>query len=162
MQARRQRGFEGVCSNSPFCLQNTPPVHFKSPSFESGPLVSLLLRVTTVKVSLVAAMRAVCSRRTSAERVRKLLHHCDGGTSINTCVNKSLFQVLGSCPLVMSPHLLFCQPYTFSRGNSKSAGIANAHVDSQKLDATFRKPCIYYGSASIPKWPQKQSQSIKF
>ena len=35
-------------------------------------------------------------------------------------------------------------------------------MDSQKLDALLSKPCIYYGFASVPKWPQKQSQSIKF
>ena len=59
----------------------------------------------------------------------------------------------------MSPHLLFCHLSTFSLGNLKSAGLANAHVNSQKL---LRNPFGYYGSASVPKWPQKQSQSISF
>ena len=36
------------------------------------------------------------------------------------------------------------------------------HVYSQKFDAIIRKPCSYYDSASVPKWPQKQSQSIYF
>ena len=33
-------------------------------------------------------------------------------------------------------------------------------MDSQKLDAILSEPCSYYCSASVPKWPQKQSQSI--
>ena len=156
-------GFEGVRSNPPFCLQKilyTPPVHFKSPMFESGPLVSLLLRITTVQTSLVAAMRAVCSRITSAERMRKLLHRCDERTSVYTCINKSLFQALKSCPSSGVTPCTCCSVNlsTFSRGNSKSAGIANACVDSQKSDAILRKPCSYYGSGSVPKW----SQNIKF
>ena len=36
------------------------------------------------------------------------------------------------------------------------------HVDSQKFDAIIREPYSYYDSASVPKWPQKQSQSIYF
>ena len=45
---------------------------------------------------------------------------------------------------------------------AKSAGLANAYVDSQKSDEILREPCSYYGSATVPKWPQKQSQSIQF
>ena len=43
-----------------------------------------------------------------------------------------------------------------------SAGIANVdlYADSQKLDAIPIGP-YRYASASAPKWPQKQSQSIK-
>ena len=48
---------------------------------------------------------------------------------------------------------------TFSRKNLKSAGLVNAYMVGQKLDAILREPCSYYGSASISKWPQKQSQS---
>ena len=43
-----------------------------------------------------------------------------------------------------------------------SVGLANTYMDSQKLDALLSEPCIFYGYASVPKWPQKQSQSIKF
>ena len=57
-------------------------------------------------------------------------------------------------------HLLSANLSTFSRGNLKSAGLANAYMDSQKLDAILREPCSYYGSVSVPKWPQKQCQSI--
>ena len=51
-QARRQGGFEGVRG-----VIYTAIVHFKSPT---GPLVSLLLRITAVQASLVAATQ-VCS-----------------------------------------------------------------------------------------------------
>ena len=57
-QARRQGGFEGVRANPPFCAPKdfiyTSKLHILSIlPFESGPLVSLLLRITTA--SLVAA-----------------------------------------------------------------------------------------------------------
>ena len=85
-------------------------VYLSALPFESGSLVSLLLRIATVQASLVAAMRGVCSRRTSAERARKrFIRPCDESTR----VNRSLFQALERSPvvlLVMSPHLLFCQP----------------------------------------------------
>ena len=29
-------------------------------------------------------------------------------------------------------------------------------------NAIISEPCSYYNSASVPKWPQKKSQSIKF
>ena len=54
----------------------------------------------------------------------------------------------------LSPYLLLMSP-----------GLANAYTDSQKLGTTLREPRsvhCYYGSASVPKWPQKQSQSIWF
>ena len=69
-QARRQGGFEGVRSNSPFDLQTilyTLLYILSVLTFESGPLISLLLRITVVQTSLVAAMQ-VCSWRTSVER----------------------------------------------------------------------------------------------
>ena len=46
---------------------------------------------------------------------------------------------------------------TFSCGNSKSAGLANAYMDGQILDAILCEPCITL--PSIPKWPQKQFQN---
>ena len=77
------------------------------------------------------------------------------------CVNTSLLQVLESCP---SSDVTCCSANlsrsTFSHGNLKSAGLANADKDSHKVDAILREPCSYYGSPSVPKWPQKQSQSI--
>ena len=52
--------------------------------------------------------------RTSAERAHvNCLRRCNERPRVNTCVNKSLCQVLESSPvilLLMSPHLLFCQP----------------------------------------------------
>ena len=44
---------------------------------------------------------------------------------------------------------------TFFRGNSMSAGLANADMDSWKLDTILCEPCSHYCSASVPKWPQK-------
>ena len=76
-QARRQGGFEGVRSNPLFGLQKIlyTPLNYTLSTlpFEIGPLASMLLRITAVKTSLVAAtgMR-VYSWRTSAERARKL------------------------------------------------------------------------------------------
>ena len=85
MSGPRQGGFEGVRSNPPFGLEikfmHRLTVYLSALPFESGSLVSLLLRIATVQMSLVAAMRGVCSRRTSAERARKLfIHPCDEST----------------------------------------------------------------------------------
>ena len=112
---------------------------------------------------------------------------CDERTRVNACVNKSLFQALQSSPVVLLvSHRLNCiadifsvfstyyftffhptccsaNHSTFSRGNLPSAGIANAYMDSHKLDTILRKPFsvhCFYSSASVPKWPQKKSQSI--
>ena len=57
VQARRQGGFEGVRSNPPKDFIYTAIVHFKCPT---GTLVLLLLRITAIQATLVAAMR-VCS-----------------------------------------------------------------------------------------------------
>ena len=87
------------------------------------------------------------------------LRRCDE----RMCINKSLFQAFESSQvvlLVMSPTCWSVNLITFWCENFKSAGIANSYVDSQKLDAMLREPCSYYSSASVPKWPQKQSQSI--
>ena len=59
----------------------------------------------------------------------------DERTRVNTCVNKSLVQALESCPSSDANHS------TLSRENSKLAGLANAYMDSQKLDAILREPC---------------------
>ena len=67
--------FEGVRLNPPFGVQKISYTPFNcilsSLSFENGPLVLLLLRITAVQTNLVAAVR-VCSRRTSAECECKL------------------------------------------------------------------------------------------
>ena len=73
--------------------------------FEVGPLVSLLLKITAIQTSVVAAMR-VWSWRTSAECAQNCLRHCNVRTRVNTSINKSLFQAFESSPV---PHLLFCQ-----------------------------------------------------
>ena len=82
----------------------TAIVHFKCPT---GPLVSLLLRITAVQASLVAAYAGFSLEDQHRTRWRKLF------ARINTCGNKLLFQALESSPVVLlllSPHLLFCQP----------------------------------------------------
>ena len=79
---------------------------------------------------------------------------------VNTCVNKSLVQALESCPSSDTTPPAVLPNFVHSRENSKSAGIATANMDSQKLDAMLREPRSYYDSVSVPKWPQKQSQSI--
>ena len=76
------------------------------------------------------------------------LRRCDERMRVNTCVNKSLVQALESCPSSAT----FCSANlsTFSYGNSKSAGLANAYMDSQKLDAILREPYSYW-FCSCPK-----------
>ena len=61
------------------------------------------------------------------------LRRCDERTHVTMSVNKSLFQALKSSAVVLSVMSFIC-------GNSKSAGLANAHMDSQKLDAILREP----------------------
>ena len=82
---------------------------------------------------------------------------CNERTCVNTYINKSLVQVLESCPSsdVTSPAALPTLVPLLVK-----AGLANAYIYSHKLDAILREPCSYYGSAFVPKWPQKQSQSI--
>ena len=64
--------------------------------FESGPLISLLLRVTAIQTSLVTA--TVCKWGPARNARLSCLRRCDERTHINTCVNKSLVQVPESCP----------------------------------------------------------------
>ena len=117
-------------------------------AFESGPLVSLLLRITAVKTCLVAA--TVCEfvhgRPVRNARI-SCFCRCDERTHVNTCVNKSLVQVLESCPSSDFIPCTCCSANfsTFSRENLKSAGLVSAYMDSQKLDAILREPCSYYG-----------------
>ena len=88
---------------------------------------------------------------------------CDERTCINGCVNKSLFQALKNSAvvlLVMSPACYSANHWTFSCRNSKSAGLANAVPHGQpKIGCNYCEPGSYYDSASVPKWPQKQSRS---
>ena len=80
------------------------------------------------------------------------------------CQNKSLFQALESSPVVFLVMLHACcsaNHSTFYGKNSKSAGLANG-CGQPKFDAITCEPCSYYDSASVLKWPQKQSQSIYF
>ena len=68
-QARRQEGgFEGVRSNPPFDLHKILYTLLNILSvlqFESGPLGSLPLRITTVQTSLVGAMLVCASAETA-------------------------------------------------------------------------------------------------
>ena len=72
---------------------------------------------------------------------------------VNTSVHKSLVQALESWPSsdVTPPAVLPTLVLIFARGNSKSAGLANAYMNSQKLDAVLREPCGYYRSAAVYK-----------
>ena len=119
---------------------------------ESGLLVLLLLRITGVQTSLVAANMRVCSWRTSTEHTCKYVHKTNRYFRRSRATSS-----ITSCPYsnVTPPAVL--PTLVHSHRNSKSAGLANAHMDSQKLDAILCKPCSYYGSASVPKW---QFQSI--
>ena len=77
------------------------------------------------------------------------LHHYYERTRRNMCVNKLLFQAPESSPVVFQrchPTCCSAKLSTFSLGNSKSSGLANAYVDSEKLDTILREPCSYYGS----------------
>ena len=158
MQARRQAGLEGVRSNPPFDLQKILQLYILSVlPFESGLLVSLLSRITAVQTSLVTAMR-VCSWRTSAKRARKLftlLRWKDAREY--TCVNKSLVLVLESCPSsdVTPPAVLPTLVPSLVEVQSQLA--------QQMHTWTAINGMQYFAShvsASVPKWSQKQSQSI--
>ena len=60
----------------------------------------------------------------------------------------------------ISPTCCSANCSTFSRRNLMSAGLANAYMDSQKLDTILCEPYSYYNSASVTKWAQKQSQNF--
>ena len=134
--------------------------------FESGPLVSLLLRITAVQTSLHG-----CSYRTGVCEFAQgrpawnaritCLRYCDERTRVITCVIKSLVHALESCPSSEVTPRTCCSANlcTFSRENSKSASLVNAYIDSYKSDAILREPSSYYSYVSVPKWPQKQPQS---
>ena len=96
------------------------------------PLVSLLLRITAVQTGLVAATVCKFVHGGPAQNACvSCLHRCDEWTSVITCVNKSLVQALTSCPSEITP-CTCCSANlsTFSRENSKSAGLVNACMDS--------------------------------
>ena len=132
-QARRQGGFK-------YC--------------KSGPLVSLLLRVTAVQTSLVAATECELihgrpARYYTGTRV-SCLRRCDERTRIllNTCVNKSPVQTLESCPSSDAPTVLPTLVPSLVKIRSH-AGLVNVYMDSQKLDAILREPYSYYSCASV-------------
>ena len=117
IQARRQGGFEGVRANPPFWppedfIYTALIVHFKCPTIGKWSTSSL-----TAIENHRCPSKSGCSYaglKTNAERARKLFTPLrDERPRVNTCVNKSLCQALESSPVVlllMSPHLLFCQP----------------------------------------------------
>ena len=100
--------------------------------FESGPLGLLLLRITAFQMSLR------CS------------HFCDKMTCISACVDKSQVQALETT-LDLVPSLV--------EFRHQQAQQMRSYMVRQKLDAILCESCTcsYYGSASIPKWPQKIS-----
>ena len=105
--------------------------------------LALLLRITTVQTSLVAGTR-VCSMRTSADArvsckyVRK--YFASSGARDLSFQFQCCHATSRSANLRLSTVI-----------QSHAAGLANAYVDSQKLDAILREPCSYYGSASVSK-----------
>ena len=101
--------------------------------FESGPLVSLLLRITAVQTGLVAATVCEFVHGGTAQNARvTCLRRCDERTRVITRVNKSLVQALDSCPSSEVTPCTCCSANlsTSSRENSKSAGLVNAYMDS--------------------------------
>ena len=109
-------GFEGVRSNPPFGLQKilyiplncTIEVPYR---LNSGPLVSLLFGESSPskRVWLQLCEPFVHGRPARNARV-SCLRCCDERTWVNTCVNRSALERSPVVVLVMSPHLLFCQP----------------------------------------------------
>ena len=130
--------------------------------FEIGPLVSLLLRTPPSKQVQLQLCEFVHGGRAQNVHV-SFLRRCDERTHVNTRVYKLLFQELESSQvflLVMSPRLLFYRPQYLLSQKFQVSWLSKCIHHSQKLDAILRESYSYYGSASIPKWPQKQSQSI--
>ena len=101
------------------------------------------------------------------------------------CVNKSLFQALQSSPVLLVSHRLNCFADIFSvllhtiSPSFTPPAVLSTVVPSlvETSDVIWLSKCIhgqpklirkqcsvhcYYGSASVPKWPQKQSQSTLF
>ena len=92
--------------------------------FESGPLVSLQLRIIAVQTSLVAMQLCEFARAGTARNAREsCLRRGDERTCVNTCVNKSLVHALESCP--SSATCCSANLSTFSHGNSMLAGLVN-------------------------------------
>ena len=92
------------------------------------------------------------------------LHCCkESHLLMNACVNKSLFQVLKGLKQKMNS-LDHCHPTCCS--TSLVNWLSNVHTRirryKRKQDAILCRPHNYYVSASVPKWPQKLSQSISF
>ena len=110
-------GVRGGSSEPPFWpsedfIYTALTVHFKCPTIGKLSTSSL-----TAIENHRCPSKSGCSYaglRTSAEHVHvNCLHRCNERPRVNTCVNKSLRQVFKSLPVVlllMSPHLLFCQP----------------------------------------------------
>ena len=85
---------------------------------------------------------------------------------VKMCVNKSYIsgarEFTSWLPSEVTPRTCCSANLsTFSLGKSKSAGLANAYVDSQKLDVILCEPCSYYRSASVWNWPQKHNYVYK-
>ena len=99
--------------------------------FKSGRLVSLLLRITAVQTSLVAATECEFIHGRPARyywHARKLLRSCDKRTCINTCVNKSLVQTLESCPLSDASACCSANLVPFLMKIRSHAGLLNAYM----------------------------------
>ena len=154
LQARHSRqggGFEEVQANPPFDLQ---AVHFEYPTvWKWSTSLAAMENHHCPNVSGCDYMQYASSfhggpaRNVAsfpdeklggawewgyAERARKLFTPLWWRTRVITCVNKSLVQALESCPSSEVTPCTCCSANlsTFSRENSKSAGLVNAYMDS--------------------------------
>ena len=120
--------------------------------------VLLLLRITAVETSLVAAMRGVCSGRTGVEHACiSCWQHCDkikdackailGTREFTSCSSSDVTPP--AVLLTLVPSLVEIQSQL------------KQQMQHRQPCKWVCKPCSYYGSASVAKRPQKQSQSIK-
>ena len=69
----------------------------------SGPLVSLLLKITAIQTSLVFKLCEFVRGGPLGNARGNGLCRCHEKTRVNTCVNKSLVQALESCPSSVTP-----------------------------------------------------------
>ena len=119
-----------------------PSKRFHTPSsytlsalpFAIGRLASLSWRITTIQMSLVAAMHP-------------FIH---GRPTISPPPAAAVL------PTII-PSLIISWGQTLSI-NLMSAGLANAIWTAKNWKTISCEPCSYYDSASVPKWPRKQSQ----
>ena len=123
--------------------------------FESGALVSLQLS-HRCQTTLTSPWLQPCEPFGPARNARvSCLLLCDERTRVNIIAISGTRKFTSCLSSDVTPPAVLSTLVPFLV-EIQSTGIANAYVDSQKLDAMLREPCTY------SKWPQKQSQSIQF